>query len=87
MFFNLCRHKDDFKLNAEWPFFSPFLLPPMAKACVMPLEVQLKSLFTNHLQFPYKDQIISPLGLFHYCTGYFKNIKFFFASEECVAET
>ena len=59
----------------------------MTKARTMPLEVQLKeSDYKTSLQCPYKDQIISPLDLFQYDMGNFKNIRFFFASDKCVEE-
>ena len=88
-FFNLCYHKDNFKLNAEWFFFFFFFFATSHgnnSFDVIGGTVK-RPTYKISLQHPYKDQIISPLDLFHYCRSNFKNIKFFFASEKYVAET
>ena len=64
-----------------------FLSHSMAKAYDDIGELVKRFACRHSLQCPYKDQIISLLDLFRYCTNNFKTNKFFFSSEECVAET
>lgn len=78
-FFNLCCHKEDFNIFAEWHFYAT----AHGKGVCDGLGGTVKRLATKaSLQRPYTNQIMTPLQLFHWCQENIKSIHFLFSTNE-----
>ena len=76
-FANLCFHKADFGVDAEWNFFAT----SHGKGACDGLGGTVKrSAARASLQRPVENQILTPLDLFHYCRDSITSIKSFFVS-------
>lgn len=83
-FGNLCRHKDDFGLNAEWNFFASC----HGKSPCDGIGGTSKRLAAKaSLQRPYSDQILTPFQFFEFCSHNIPGIKYIFVQKEEVKET
>lgn len=78
-FANLCHHKDDFGLKAEWHFFAT----SHGKSACDGIGGTVKRLAVRaSLQRPTDKQILTSQSLYDFCVQDIKGIKFFFVSQE-----
>ena len=74
-FSNLCHHKDDFDIPAEWHFFAT----SHGKSPCDRIGGTVKRLAARaSLQAPYTNHILTPFQTFEWATQNIKNITFFF---------
>jgi hypothetical protein len=78
-FLNLCLHKSDFEVQAEWHFFAT----SHGKSACDGLGGTVKRLAAKaSLQRPYDKQILTPVDLFQFAVDNIKNIDFEYCSLE-----
>lgn len=78
-FINLCYHKADFGIDAEWHFFAT----SHGKGPSDGLGGTVKRLASKaSLQRPFEDQILTPFQLYLWCTENIKNCNFVYAKIE-----
>ena len=81
LFSNLCHHKEDHGLDAEWNFFAT----SHGKSAYDGIGGTVKRLAARaSLQRPLDHQILTPQDLYSWCIENIKNIVFFFVNtSEC----
>ena len=73
VFLNLCYHRDDFGLEADWNFFAT----SHGKGPSKGVEGTVKRLVSRaSLQRPMNDQILTVNAFFEFCSKNIKNINF-----------
>lgn len=78
-FVNLCHHKNDFGINAEWHFFAT----AHGKSACDGLGGTVKRLAARaSLHRPYSDQIMTPIQLFNWSEQNIPNIQFFYCTNK-----
>lgn len=78
-FTNLCHHKRDFDIDAEWHFFAT----AHGKGPCDGLAGSIKRLASRKaLQMGTKKEILTPFALYEWANEYFDNIHFTFVSQE-----
>jgi transposase len=83
-FYNLCLHKQDFGIEAEWQFFAT----SHGKSACDGLGGTVKRLAAKaSLQRPYDDQILTPRQLYDFATENIKSIDFEFCTKHDYEET
>ena len=80
-FINLCKHKDDFGLDAEWNFFATAhgKSPCDGIGGTVKRITAIESLKRTH-----NNQIITPEGMFNFCKLLSSDITFFYLSKSDV---
>lgn len=82
-FMNLCHHKTDFHIDAEWNFFGT----SHGKSPCDGIGGTTKRMAARaSLQRPFENQILTPNDLFVYCDQTLPGIKFLFITKEEVEE-
>lgn len=83
-FLNLCLHKTDFEVEAEWEFFAT----SHGKSACDGLGGTVKRLAAKaSLQRPYDQQILTPKELYEFALENIKNIDFEYSTTEDYEET
>ena len=83
-FYNLCKHKSDFGLNARWVLFAT----SHGKQPCDGIGGTVKQLVSNaSLKCDLNDQILSPNDMFQFCKENNQNIIFKFISKADIDNT
>lgn len=82
-FINVCHHFLDFGLCAEWNFFAS---SHGKNACDGIGGTTKRLVARTSLQRPYKDQILTPQDMYHYCSENITGIKYVFVSTDEIQE-
>ena len=81
---NLCYHKSDFELDAEWNFFAT----AHGKSPCDGIGGTIKRLvYKTSLQRPSNDQILTPQSMYTFCESNIKGIQFIYVHSNEVIET
>lgn len=82
-FSNLCNHKSDFNVDAEWNFFAT---AHGKNACDGVGGTTKRETARASLQRPYKQQILTPQQFFEFCDKNLSGIKYMFVGAEEVEQ-
>lgn len=82
-FTNLCHHKTDFNLKAEWHFFASC---HGKNACDGVGGTTKREVTKASLQRAYSNQILTPIDMFEFCKEHLKGIDYSFVTDEQISQ-